>query len=450
MDALESFYTAQSLVNAFSLIGFVLVNIPLYWHLEAWNVGCVLFIFWSGTQCLFQFINTTIWRDNVINWAPVWCDITSRWMLAASIGVITASLIINRRLYYIAIIVQIYSTPEEKRRMILIDLFIGLGLPILQVILYYFIQGHRFDIIEGFGCMFVIPNTNISWFLFDIWPIVIGLVSAVYCTLTIRAFLKQRKKLNEVISASGNFSRYFRLMALAAVELCSTVPLATYTLIVTVQEPVYDWDGSLANLHYDFSSVGQIPAISLLTEDPAAVRSLAFDSWTFIGCALVFFAFFGFAQEARSHYHKAFKVIARQLGIPTDLLERVLSKSSIPSRMSGGASGAAVTIPDFLQHPNPNADAASIARSSLSISISAYETNANFRATYPPSTYSTGLNTYVSHIDEKTAQILERCDSPLPELPSQEQELVDRNHRISMDRPLPDVPASVRHSVDIV
>ena len=41
----------------------------------AWNVGCVLYIFWVGGQCLFQAINVLVWRDNVINVAPVWCDI---------------------------------------------------------------------------------------------------------------------------------------------------------------------------------------------------------------------------------------------------------------------------------------------------------------------------------------------------------------------------------------
>lgn len=41
----------------------------------AWNAGCVLWIFWAGTGCLIQCINAIIWRDNTVNWAPVWCDI---------------------------------------------------------------------------------------------------------------------------------------------------------------------------------------------------------------------------------------------------------------------------------------------------------------------------------------------------------------------------------------
>ena len=42
----------------------------------AWNVGCVLYIFWVGGQCLIQFVDLIVWRDNAINVAPVWCDIS--------------------------------------------------------------------------------------------------------------------------------------------------------------------------------------------------------------------------------------------------------------------------------------------------------------------------------------------------------------------------------------
>lgn len=42
----------------------------------AWNMGSVQYIFWVGSACLIQFINNIVWKDNAINWAPVWCDIS--------------------------------------------------------------------------------------------------------------------------------------------------------------------------------------------------------------------------------------------------------------------------------------------------------------------------------------------------------------------------------------
>lgn len=77
----------------------------------------------------------TIWRDNVIVWVPVWCDIVTRFRIASSIGICTASLIINRRLYKIATISIVSMTNSDKKRMIYVDLAIGLIPSILVVAL---------------------------------------------------------------------------------------------------------------------------------------------------------------------------------------------------------------------------------------------------------------------------------------------------------------------------
>lgn len=81
-------------------------------------MGTVLWIFWAGTGCLIYFINAIIWRDNVTNWAPVWCDIgecqvpgigavvsehvfrsVTRFLHVQPIGICLASALINHRLY---------------------------------------------------------------------------------------------------------------------------------------------------------------------------------------------------------------------------------------------------------------------------------------------------------------------------------------------------------------
>ena len=43
----------------------------------AWNMGCILYIFWISLSCIIQFVNGIIWRDNAILWpgTTVWCDI---------------------------------------------------------------------------------------------------------------------------------------------------------------------------------------------------------------------------------------------------------------------------------------------------------------------------------------------------------------------------------------
>lgn len=103
--------------------------------LAAWNTGTCLFIIWSGLSCLNQFINSIVWRDNAINWAPVWCDISTKFIIGSSVAIPAASLCINRRLYHIATVRTVTVSSEEKRRAVLVDLAIGLGLPVVEMVL---------------------------------------------------------------------------------------------------------------------------------------------------------------------------------------------------------------------------------------------------------------------------------------------------------------------------
>lgn len=159
--------------SMFAFIGFLLSIIPLPWHLEgnvflrspgcpvlistrpAWNTGTCLFMIWTGLACLNQFINSIIWNGNVINWAPVWCDIcefscqiqckknfmlirplkATRFMIGSAVAIPAASLCINRRLYYIATANAVTITKSERRRAVLVDLGIGIGIPVLEMVL---------------------------------------------------------------------------------------------------------------------------------------------------------------------------------------------------------------------------------------------------------------------------------------------------------------------------
>ncbi len=59
----------------------------------------------------------------------------TRFTWGASHGVLAASLVINRRLYKIATTSSVSITRAEKRRTILVDMAIGLSIPIIHIIL---------------------------------------------------------------------------------------------------------------------------------------------------------------------------------------------------------------------------------------------------------------------------------------------------------------------------
>ncbi|KAG1750490.1 pheromone A receptor-domain-containing protein [Suillus paluster] len=300
------------LYPTFAFLGFVFALIPLPWHLQAWNSGTCYYMIWTAISCLNQFINSIVWHNNAINWAPVWCDISIRIMLGASVGIPAASLCINRRLYNIARVHAVTVTKAEKRRAILIDTLICVLFPMIFIALQYVVQGHRFDIYEDIGCYPFIYNTLPAFFLSDSMPIIIGLISMVYCGLSLRAFYRRRVQFNQFLASNTSLSasRYFRLMALAMTELLCTIPLASFMIwLNSAAQPVQPWV-SWENVHYDFSRVVQYPSI-LWTRDYLLVVAIQLTRWFVVICAFIFFAFFGFAAEARKNYSAAYWAVAK-------------------------------------------------------------------------------------------------------------------------------------------
>ena len=63
----------------------------------------------------------------------------TKFMVGLSTAIPAASLCINRRLYRIACIRVVTATKADKRRAIMVDLAIGVGLPVLVMILRMFL-----------------------------------------------------------------------------------------------------------------------------------------------------------------------------------------------------------------------------------------------------------------------------------------------------------------------
>ena len=58
----------------------------------------------------------------------------TRFQVAINVAIPACSLCINRRLYKIATSKAVMITRSEKRRAVMVDLLIGLGIPILQIV----------------------------------------------------------------------------------------------------------------------------------------------------------------------------------------------------------------------------------------------------------------------------------------------------------------------------
>jgi len=356
-------------------------------------------------------------------------------MIGSSVAIPAASLCINRRLYQIASVSSVTKTRSQKRRDITVDLCIGLGIPLLEMILQYIVQGHRFNIFEEIGCYPFTYNTPPAYALVFCWPVAIGMVSICYCVLTIRAFWHRRSQFKELLSMNKNLSsgRYFRLMGLAGIEVLCTVPLGAYSIYLNVSaQEIQPWLG-WANTHYDFSRVGQYPTV-IWQIDYLTVVSLELSRWLVILCAFIFFAFFGFAEEARKHYKLAYSSVAKHVGLSTGVMSTSGWMTSTGSK-DMTYSGRNGTMPVFVtQRTEQKRD--SFASFSTNLSIpefgSAFDDVKDMP--YSPTQSSTGSGSRTSLHE---AHVVEN-GVPLPDPPA-----------LARPEPTLDVSSVPRHSSDI-
>ncbi|KAJ7585807.1 pheromone A receptor-domain-containing protein [Mycena floridula] len=445
-------YPPNWLFSVISFICFVLCMIPLRWHLEAWNTGTCLYMIWTGLGCLNMFINSVIWNGNAINWAPVWCDISSRFLVGVTVAIPCASLCINRRLYKISSANAVTVSKAEKRRAVMVDLAIGVGIPIIQMILQYTVAGHRFDIYEDFGCYPATYNTPVAYPVVIIWPIVIGLVSAVYCFMSIRAFSKRRAQFNELLSSTNNLNsnRYFRLMCLAGIDALFTVPLATWAMVNNIQSGVSPWKG-WADTHWGYSAVHQFPAI-IWQNVPHSGPGLEISRWFFILCALVFFAFFGFADEARKNYRAMFTSVAKRVGYTTATTSTFNSSSNGSQWKPNSTNGRGGNLPVFIRKETTRTRDSldSFDNMTSSYNEKSFIGDASFGALTLNDVggtlaYKDDSISPISSSGSSTSSVFEKSPEEDIEISS-----VRRMSAVSITRPQPALAAdSVRHPVDV-
>lgn len=186
-------------------------------------------------------------------------------------------------------------------------------------------QGHRYDIIEDFGCQPAIYVSVAALFLVYIPPLIFSLATLVYAGecwfvsmlqllnfihfpgLALRHFMRRRMSfvmhLQNSNSALTTY-RYLRLMAMAVTEMFWGTSLTAFNIYSNFSYGFRPWI-SWQNVHSNFSRVDLYPTIYL---SPSFLRSVYLFWWAMPVSAFIFFIFFGFGEEARREYSKAFSL----------------------------------------------------------------------------------------------------------------------------------------------
>lgn len=254
------------------------------------------------------------------------------------------------------------------------------------------------------------------------------------------AFMKRRRQFSELLSSSNNLTtnRYLRLIALAGIEILCTLPLTIWLITFQLSQPIYEWKG-LGDMHLGFSRIEQYPAVQWLTW-PFQPTGIVATPWLVITCGIVFFAFFGLAEEARTHYRMALTTVAKKLGYthaPTSS-SGYSSNGLPPSRgLTGSKLGMSITIPSFVQRSMHRRGSVSSFSDKLSTSISVgdIEPLDEKDKVYSPA----GSSTCVSSPADVTA--------PKLDIPRPDSAVVDMDELV---RHMPELPKPAARGPDMV
>ena len=131
--------------------------------------------------------------------------------------------------------------------------------------------------------------------------------------LALWEFNKRRIQFGQYLNSNTTLThgRYFRLVALAMTEMFCTTPLGLFVLILNASGGVGKWV-SWSDTHFDYGRIEQIPGV-LWRSNHRFYVLMELTRWLPAFSGLVFFCFFGFAQEARKQYIKAYIFLTKYL-----------------------------------------------------------------------------------------------------------------------------------------
>jgi len=123
-----------------------------------------------------------------------------------------------------------------------------------------------------------------------------------------------RSQFRQLITRNSDmtYSLYFRLMALAGTETLCTIAVTTAYVIINsmVLDPWISWEDT----HADFHRVDQYTAF-IWRQGPIVPHQIELTRWLFVVCAILFFSFFGLAEEVRKFYGPPIQYVLKKMGI---------------------------------------------------------------------------------------------------------------------------------------
>lgn len=265
---------------------------------------------------------------------------------AIQTGLCSACLCINRRLAIISSCKQV-SASASKRLTFWVDVALVVIPPTFIMLVSYFVQGHRYDVFEGYGCLAATYWELEAILGLLVLPLILAIVSFGYggeyselacgmraepdrqlqpfpLALSVYNFTSQRRRFQSLLqqnSSSLNSSRFFRLLAVSSVDMLLSVPAVAWTLSYQIRRmrPTQNW----SDLHYNFG-LRLLYTESEASSDLSTFYSLKSSAWLPIIGSFVYFVCFGMHDNALDNYICLYQ---RALGLLSKLRGCVVSSS---------------------------------------------------------------------------------------------------------------------------
>ncbi|KAH8915999.1 STE3-domain-containing protein, partial [Atractiella rhizophila] len=283
MSATIAFITLNFLVAIFNIPPFV-------FNVRKGNSALVCLMFWVILMPIINAINVLIWRNDAIDRAPVFCDITAKLELASSVGNPASLFCIIR---YLAQVVQPgagFFNQAERRRQAAFNYALSFGFPIFVMATHIIYQPSRYGLINGVGCSYTAINVWAIYPLFLLWPVILAVYSSLYGLYVVYRLTIHRRDWKKLLTASESAltaERFLRLCALGFAYLAIRLP--TSFLYFNHLRKNF---GPL--IPYDWNFIHNNPGTVYFTNDPTP---LDFNTWTPFISAVLVGAFFGFTRE---------------------------------------------------------------------------------------------------------------------------------------------------------
>lgn len=237
--------TELTLFIIITLFGCILSLFGLGWQTNSANISSVLLSSWLLIGCFVFFVNSLAMN------AKVWCDISTKLMVGAYVGVPASMICVLHRLYMT--ISTPDSQPDKRLYQLLCRLALMLGMPALIVVVHIIVQDRRYIFIEQAGCIPSISPSLFPLIAVLIWPLLFNIASLAYLGLVIYSvWLPRREQRGTPVSPETLTLYHFLKIYISLFLGVVCTSSASLFLLVWITNNSHI---SIDSLHHDFQTV---------------------------------------------------------------------------------------------------------------------------------------------------------------------------------------------------